>query len=243
MTSLARSLIRSVARSFIPAATRQSILAKLPFTKKRPVQEIFATIYASGAWGESDDFNSGDGSRDPGITVPYVKVVGEFLGRLSNVKAVDLGCGDFAVGSQLVPFCREYVACDVVPDLVERNRIKFVNDRLSFKVLNLIEDELPEGDIVFLRQVLQHLSNADIAKVLPKLNVYKYLVLTEHIPVGSFKANHDTITGAATRLHLNSGVVLDKSPFGLKYDRKSVLCSLPFGESIIETVLYEGPHI
>jgi hypothetical protein len=41
---------------------------------------------------------------------------------------------------------------------------------------------LPDGDIVFLRQVLQHLNNSQISRVVQKLYRYKFLVLTEHVP-------------------------------------------------------------
>lgn len=243
MTSLVRRLILNAARSVIPAGARQSLKAKLPFREQRPVQEIFSAIYANGTWGESDDFDSGAGSRDPAITAPYINAVGEFLETMPGVSVVDLGCGDFEVGSQLLPYCARYVACDVVPDLVARNRIKFVDDRLSFEIVNLIDDALPKGDVVFIRQVLQHLSNADIMKIVPKLNGYRFLVLTEHLPGGPFKSNRDTGTGAATRLYVNSGVVLDEKPFGLKFTRKSVMCSVPYGDSAIETILYEEPHV
>lgn len=135
----------------------------------------------------------------------------------------------------------------MVPALIERNKKKFAAAQVDFRCLNIIDDDLPPGDIVFLRQVLQHLSNAQIARVVPKLSRYKFLILTEHLPATpSFPPNRDKPTGGGTRLPQNSGVVLTAPPFLLKPKSESILCTTP--ESIanspglITTILYElGP--
>jgi hypothetical protein len=80
---------------------------------------------------------------------------------------VDLGCGDFNVGSQLRPYCSEYVACDIVQSLIERNKLKFADRGVEFRALDMASDPLPAGDVVFIRQVLQHMSNAQILALLP----------------------------------------------------------------------------
>ena len=96
---------------------------------------------------------------------------------------VDLGCGDFTIGSQLRKYCKKYVAVDVFDEIIINNKIKFSNLEVDFRVLDITSDELPDGDICFLRQVLQHLSNDNIKKFLSLMSgKYKYLILTEHIP-------------------------------------------------------------
>jgi len=212
-----------------------------------PVEEIFSAIYRERRWEaeSNDDFSSGSGSRIETVISSYVDAVGNFLAaQPAPPSVVDLGCGDFHVGQQLRPYCGRYIACDVVPALIERNKNKFAAAQVDFRCLNIIDDELPSGDIVFLRQVLQHLSNAQIARVAPKLSRHKFLILTEHLPATpNFPPNRDKPTGSGTRLPQNSGVVLTAPPFLLRAKSASILCAIP--ESIaghaglITTTLYE----
>ena len=133
----------------------------------RPVEEIFSAIYRERKWGtKSDsDFSSGSGSHIQSVVSSYVNAVRGFLESLPcPPSVVDLGCGDFNVGKQLRPYCGRYIACDVVPALIQRNKDQFVDMQVDFRCIDIIEDDLPEGDIVFLRQILQHLNNAQILK-------------------------------------------------------------------------------
>ena len=71
---------------------------------------------------------------------------------------------------------------------------------------------------MFIRQVLQHLSNAQISRIVPKLSIYRLLVLTEYLPSsGDFVPNLDRPTGVGTRLgtETDSGIVLTEPPFNL----------------------------
>jgi hypothetical protein len=157
---------------------------------------------------------------------------------------VDLGCGDFNVGKQLRPYCGRYVACDIVPALIYRNKDKFADMRVDFRCIDIIENDLPDGDIVILRQVLQHLNNAQILKVVQNLYRYKFLVLTEHVPIApNFPANRDKAAGGGTRLPKGSGIVLTEFPFLLKAKSESVICvtnqSIAQYQGLIRTTLYE----
>jgi hypothetical protein len=212
----------------------------------RSVEEIFSAIYREQRWGTyGDGFSSGDGTHNSSVVEPYINAVRSFIQSLPfSLSVVDLGCGDFKVGEQIRPFCRDYIACDIVPALIERNKEKFAAAKVDFRCLNIIDQDLPKGDIVFLRQVLQHLNNAQILSIVPKLYRYKFIVLTEHIPVNPvFQPNLDKPTGGGTRLPKNSGVVLTAPPFLLKVKSESVLCAI--NESIgrrrgtVKTVLYE----
>lgn len=92
------------------------------------------------------------------------------------------------------------------------------------------EDELPEGDVVFIREVLQHLSNDQIAQLVKKLGKkYKWAVITEALPLeDGFVANQDIETGEEIRMALDSGsgVVLEEQPFGLVHFGKRVICEV-----------------
>jgi hypothetical protein len=108
-------------------------------------------------------------------------------------------------------------------------------------VLDLTSDRLPEGDIVFVRQVLQHLSNRKIAREAKKLRSrYKYLVLTEHLPgTQDFVHNLDKRVGPDIRIAMESGVVLTSPPFNLKPRNERKLCQVPEFGGFIVTTLYQ----
>jgi hypothetical protein len=97
------------------------------------------------------------------------------------------------------------------------------------------------GDCVILRQVLQHLSNAEIQSILNKIKFFKWLVLTEHIPIGDFVANLDIISGQGTRLKKQSGIDITKEPFNLIFKMKKEIFSyhLNDGKSKIVSILFE----
>lgn len=208
-------------------------------------QQVFAKIYEEGAWGTSGDpsqkYYSGSGSHLEIVAATYIQSVQAFLGSFENKPdAVDLGCGDFSIGSRIRSSCSAYTACDIVPNLIAYNKKQFSGLGVDFRVVDLTEDELPKGDIVFVRQVLQHLSNNHIKKALPKIAAsYRYLVLTEHLPKHlDFIANLDKPAGPDVRLDVDSGLVLTEPPFNLAAIEENLLCEAPTHDGIIRTIVY-----
>jgi hypothetical protein len=66
--------------------------------------------------------------------------------------------------------------------------------------------------------VLQHLSNDQIMKILPKLKQFKYVLITEHVLVGDdVVLNYDKIAGPHIRSRFYSGVFIDQPPFNVKH--------------------------
>lgn len=140
---------------------------------------------------------------------------------------VDLGCGDFNVGRQIRNVTGRYIACDVVPKVVNYNRLIYASEDVDFRILDIVTEEPPVGDVVFIRQVLQHLRNDQISRFLPKLRKYKWAIITEHIPFEDpFASNHDIEAGVYTRWEINSGVELTETPFDLIHYNRTILCEL-----------------
>ncbi len=206
-----------------------------------PTKAVMEQIYEQHFWGGNDtDFYSGEGSHDSKIIQPYIDAVILFLkSHNSQLSVCDLGCGDFNVGKELVPFAKAYVAIDIVEGLIERNQRLFKADHLTFKCLDVAQDDLPKADCVIIRQVLQHLSNLEIQQILGKLSAYKYLILTEHIPIGEFTPNIDIIANSHNRLKHQSGVDVLAEPFSLKVKGCDVLSEVILdNESRITTTLF-----
>jgi hypothetical protein len=183
-------------------------------------ERVFTDIYARNLWGgRPGEFHSGSGSSATAVTAPYVEAIRQLIAarHVVALRFVDLGCGDFEIGRQLTSLCRTYVGVDVVARLVEQNQLRYGSDRVSFRHIDIVQDTLPDGDVCFLRQVLQHLSNAQIAAVLPKLSRYQAVIITEHgpSPGRSWRANADKAPGHHTRLLQGSGVDVTEPPFNL----------------------------
>ena len=200
-------------------------------------------IYEKHLWGGNEyDFYSGDGSHSKAYVQPYVEAVLDFFKfHENNLTVCDLGCGDFNVGKQLFEFTKTYIAIDIVASLIERNKDRFIANHLKFYCLDISKDELPDADCIILRQVLQHLSNAEVSQIVKKLSKYKYIILTEHIPNGQFTPNKDIISGQGIRLKHNSGVDILKAPFNLKVKEERVLNEIVLDNSKgrIVTILFE----
>ena len=205
------------------------------------VQEVFSRIYHSEAWGSHPDrpFCSGEGSIREDAIGPYCETIRGFLQAHNIRHLVDLGCGDFGVGSRLLSPDLRYTAVDIVPDLVEYNRKRFADSRLEFKCLNIIDDELPAGDLCLVRQVLQHLSNGEILQILNKLRAYKFAIVTEHVYSGpGWRPNVDKPHGPGTRIPARSGVFLDAPPF---YRDAKALVEVPLStHEVLRTVVIDG---
>jgi len=210
--------------------------------KAWPTRNAMEQIYEMKLWGDNNsEFYSGDGSHHPEIVNPYITAVTAFLISFESPLVVcDLGCGDFNIGQELVKHTEKYIAVDIVRDLIANNKEKFKADNLEFHCLDIATDVLPKADCVIVRQVLQHLSNAEIQRVVEKLSDFDYVILTEHIPNGELTPNKDIISGQGIRLKKQSGVNLIAPPFSLKVENETVLSSfvLNDGKGEIVTTLF-----
>ena len=194
--------------------------------------EIFKEIYLNKLWTPKTiklehKFYSGVGSYFSEFVDKYIEEINRFILSLPNKpNVVDLGCGDFVIGSKIRRFCNNYIAVDIFDQLIDYNKKKYKELSVDFRVLDITSDELPPADICFVRQVLQHLSNQSISQFLEAIkNKYKYLIITEHLPAENFfKANLDKPTGPDIRLFDKSGVILTQPPFNLKVIKDIDIC-------------------
>lgn len=214
---------------------------KLKTIKKPwPTKDAMEQVYANYLWGTNGaEFYSGEGSHQSEIIQPYISIVKSFLTAFEKpITVCDLGCGDFNVGKSLVSYTNKYVGVDIVEDLIAHNKKTFTQSNLEFKCLDIAVDDLPMADCALVRQVLQHLSNAEIQNIVQKLAAFKYVILTEHLPKGNFVPNIDIISGQGTRLKKQSGVDLMEGPFHFKVNKQKLLLSSPVSNGRIVTTLY-----
>jgi SAM-dependent methyltransferase len=209
------------------------------------VADAFAETYRNRLWGEAEgeEFCSGGGSSER-FSAPYVEYVARLIADNGVSAVVDLGCGDFRVGRRI---CKQqlvrYTGVDVVPDLIAYNRSRFGSDRIDFVSANIIEDELPDGQLCMIRQVLQHLSNDQISRVITKCRKYPYLLITEDVYAGSgMRPNLDHTHGPDNRLCKRSGVYVDLPPYNLRAEAVLEM-AIPETHSLLRTSLIEQPAV
>lgn len=203
------------------------------------ITETFQRIYQTKIWGgEGETFSSGTGSRGPAAK-EYCDFVVRFIRDHQVQSVVDLGCGDFAVGATIVQASDViYMGVDVVPELIAHHR-KSVNDpRVKFHCADITRDSLPGADLCLVRQVLQHLSNAEITRVLGNLHGYKLVLISEDVPKRPRSFNRDKPHGPDIRAYYGSGVWVERPPFEIPI---SLVHEIPLSDSsLLRLVLVTG---
>jgi SAM-dependent methyltransferase len=209
-------------------------------------RKTFQIVYRDKLWGtdSKSPFFSGIGSHSESVAV-YVDAMAAII--TTEVKdlqrpatIVDLGCGDFSVGARLVERLPavQYVGCDVVPELIEHNNERYGRKRVQFRTIDIVSENLPDGDICLVRQVFQHLPNRDIGCVLSKLRKYRAVIVTEGQPtVRVGRVNPDKPSNADVRFDWRTGrgrgVELDQPPWNLTIDE---VCR-SVGEAYVKEVI------
>lgn len=165
-------------------------------------RELFSAIYDRGLWQHNVQETPGSGEGSSLQSTALVRAaLPTVLNDLGVETLVDLGCGDFT-WMRTVNLSQEYKGVDVVPSVIEANTLNFANARRSFFCLDAAEDELPDGDAILCREILFHLSFADIRSVLRNCAKKKrrYFMATTD---SSTLINADIRSGDFRRLNLN----------------------------------------
>src|SRR5215469_15321335 len=101
--------VRDLVRRLMPEALlmyrrrQRALLVDHSYLAATP-EAVFRTIYEEGRWGTgpNGEYWSGDGSHNPLVVKPYIAGIEALLSSFPvPPNVVDLGCGDFSVGSQL----------------------------------------------------------------------------------------------------------------------------------------------
>jgi SAM-dependent methyltransferase len=155
------------------------------------VGAVFETIYNRNIWGGG----SGAGSN-PQIARDYMNFLQAFLANNNIRSVVDIGCGDWQF-SQFINFGNaSYLGIDVVPSVIAANQQRFgVRANTTFVCANPLDGsyQVPGGDLLLMKDVLQHLSNANVAKLLALTRRFKFALITNaYAPVNDDCENGDT---------------------------------------------------
>ena len=217
--------MKSAIKKLIPKRLQRSLI-EIRNRRKSP-EEIFTEIYEKGHWGDAPDgrkFCSGLGTIDENVE-KYIGVLQAFISKNGIESVFEIGCGDFSImKSVLSDSLIKYTGSDVVKRVIDHLSESHGNPHTKFLHLDAIKStSFPHADLCVIRQVLQHLNNSQISEIIRKTKAFKYVIITEHIPLNPVVKNGDKSASGYIRLQnqLTSGVFLDAPPFSL--DCKTLL--------------------
>jgi SAM-dependent methyltransferase len=194
---------------------------------------IFGHIYREDHW----DGGSGIGSAAD-ATAPYRALLAEVLAADDVQTVVDVGCGDWQLGSLVDWSPVQYVGLDVVAEVVERNRTRFGDRGVEFQVADARREALPGGDLLLMKDVLQHWSNADVEAFLQaNLGRYRYCLLTNDVASTHWTGavNQDVLLGEWRTLDLEAAPFGRRAAWRGDFDVR--------GEWTTRVTLYAGPTV
>lgn len=121
-------------------------------------EELFADKMRRNAWRGGASV-SGRGS-DLDQTAEVVAQLPQLLREFRIKTMLDVPCGDYHWMRLVDRTGIHYIGGDIVTSLVEQNR-QWESPDVEFRRLDLLTDAVPTVDLVFCRDCLVHLSNAD----------------------------------------------------------------------------------
>jgi SAM-dependent methyltransferase len=223
-----KSTLREKLKAYVPGSIKR-LRRKQKFNENQaknrdqPLEAIFNDIYESSAWSQARDggrYSSGPGS-EPAVTQGYEDFVIAYLNKHPGVnKIVDIGCGDFQVANRVLSKLDRkvaYIGCDVASKIIAYNQATHGRNGVEFRHVDASQGPLPSGDLVLVREVFQHLSNAAIHASLANMrSAYPVAIITEAVWKNPKATNVDLVSGFHTRDMLESGIYLELPPFNLK---------------------------
>lgn len=219
---------------------------RVVFDKERAAEDVFTDIYKGCIWGRSNDPNyplySGDGSHDETYVAPYCRVIKTFCDKFSEPpNVVDIGSGDFVVGTRIRPFFNTYTAIDVVPAVTAQAKAYYPKTDVTFVTQDVTKQPIPKADVALIRTVFQHLSNKYIKAALRNITPYvDHIILTEYVSINAnFPPNMKMPSNNMTRCSFGSGVVLTAPPFNLQPVSERCLLKLMMSAGFLTTTHYQ----
>jgi hypothetical protein len=167
--------------------------------KKMTSAEVFSDIYKKNLWGSSES-KSGTGSELV-QTKEIIFQINKLIQSYQIKSILDIPCGDFNWMKFVDLEYVHYIGSDVVDEIIENNNKKFKRPNIEFKVLDLINDNLPKVDLIIVRDCFIHFSLENINTALSNLKKSgsKYLLTTSFMDC---QVNYNIITGSYRKINL-----------------------------------------
>jgi hypothetical protein len=126
--------------------------------------ERFQRIFNDNLWGNNESV-SGEGSNLSRTAVVRAKLPG-LLARHGVRSILDAPCGDFFWMKAVDLGGIDYTGVDIVPEIIARDVEQYGGPGRRFILCDLVEDALPQADLILCRDCLVHLPYAETRKTL-----------------------------------------------------------------------------
>lgn len=163
--------------------------------------DVFHKIYREQGW-HSEESVSGWGSELRN-TERVIRELPGLLHRFGVRSMLDVPCGDFNWMRHVDLTGIDYTGADIVPELVAANQAMYSAADRHFVQLDLLEDPLPDSDLILCRDCLFHFSHADVIRAFGQfVNTSARYLLTTTFIYRSYPRNADIVTGQWTPINL-----------------------------------------
>ena len=169
-------------------------------------QSSFVDIFQKRKWGgsmsDSDELSASGGESTFSATALVRQTLDcvindiKYTLRKKLLRILDVPCGDLRWMSV---FLRnrtdvEYTGIDIVPDIIKRHRETYSDKPWTFRVHDIVAEPLPASyDLVFSRDMTQHLTNGDTLRVLNHISTSgSHFAMLSTYPRGSSTSHDDT---------------------------------------------------
>jgi hypothetical protein len=147
-------------------------------------RDIFSKIYHGKIWGDGIEVPlSGSGSK-PENSIVYVNIIKNYISENITNSVLDFGHGSFEMwdswGSAAFVGV-EYLGIDLVEELSEKVNLKYGSSNRKYKVLDISQTSLPYADLLISKDVLQHLTNADVYKLISSFSNFESIIICNDI--------------------------------------------------------------
>lgn len=175
------------------------------------IQDKFENIYEKSVWGKNWKGQGGSGKgdgTDPDSKM-WVNYITEFITERDDiVKVADLGCGDWKF-SRFIPWKElgiQYSGYDIVQNVVENNNKEYANENVTFFHQDIITSSSIKGyDLVIIKDVLQHLSDEHVIKILDSVLINnKYVIIKNGYKFGHLTLRKNPDANEWTERNINN---------------------------------------
>ena len=163
------------------------------------LKEEFTRVYRENVWGGSG------GGAGPEVSEPFARIASDLIRKHNVRRVIDIGCGSGWPATLIDLNGAEYTGVDIVASVLGQARAQ--HPQWKFIEADALTDELPDADLVLLKEITQHLSDADIQTLIERLRKYPMVL---HCSVEQSLNTPRKTSDFNTR-----GVTLSLSPFCL----------------------------
>jgi SAM-dependent methyltransferase len=125
----------------------------------------------------------------------YIAFIEGFIANHTVRSVVDMGCGDWQFSQYINWGQTRYRGYDIIQQVVEANQRQYTDDAIDFHLYSGDADELPQAELLIIKDVLHHLSHRRIKDVLSSIRRFRYALITNSLDPRGDTHNTDIADG------------------------------------------------